>query len=349
MRAAVYVGNSNIEIKNVPIPKIGNDEILLKVKMVGLCKTDVKKIVHDMFEPPRIFGHEITGEIAEVGDDVKGFSKGDRVLVFHHVPCLDCFHCRHDNHAQCETYRKVDTTAGYGKPAGGGFAEYIRIPKLVVDRGLIRIPDDVSFEEAAGVEPLNCCQKAIKKANLKNDDDVLIVGQGSIGLTLTQLCRRARVRKIISTDLHDFKLDIAKKMGADLALNGNDPKLDEKITEFNGGTLPTVCFLAVESTDVINFGLGTVSPGGRLIFVFDKIKTKEFVIDPNIISNKEIDLIGSYSSDYTQHEESARLIFDHEINVKDIITHRFELDDLQKAVQMANNPRESIKIIITVG
>lgn len=349
MKAAVYVGNSNIEVKDVPVPRIGRDEVLLKVKMVGLCKTDVKKIVHDMFEPPRVFGHEITGEIAEMGNDVKGFSKGDRVLVFHHVPCLNCFHCDHGNYAQCETYRKVDTTAGYGESAGGGFAEYVCIPKLVVERGLIKIPNELSFEEATGVEPLNCCQKATKKANLENNDDVLILGQGSIGLTLTQLCRNAGVRNIICTDLYDLKLDMAKKMGADLVLHGDDIMLKEKITEFTGGTLPTVCFLAVESTDVINLGLDLVSPGGRIIFVFDKIKTKEFVIDPNIISNKEIDLIGSYSSDYTQHEESARLIFDRVINVKDIITHRFELDELQRAVQMANDPKESIKIVIKVG
>ena len=123
MKAAVYTGNSRIEIKDIDIPKIEDDEILLKVKLVGLCKTDVKKIVYNMFEPPRVFGHEIVGEIAETGKKVKKFKKGDRVLVFHHVPCLSCFYCRHEKYSQCETYRRVDTTAGYGKPSGGGFEE----------------------------------------------------------------------------------------------------------------------------------------------------------------------------------------------------------------------------------
>ena len=123
MKAAVYTGNSKIEIRDIDIPKIDDDEILLRVKLVGLCKTDVKKIAHNMFEPPRVFGHEIVGEVAEVGKKVKKFKKGDRVLVFQHVPCLECFYCKHNNYSQCETYRQVDITAGYGIHAGGGFWE----------------------------------------------------------------------------------------------------------------------------------------------------------------------------------------------------------------------------------
>jgi len=346
MKAAVYVGNSKIEIKEIPIPEINDDEILLNVKLVGLCKTDVKKIIHNWFEPPRVFGHEIVGEIEKVGKNIKNFNKGDRVAVFHHVPCLNCFHCKNRNYAQCKTYREVDTTAGYGEKSGGGFAEYIKIPKIVIERGLIKIPNNISNEEAIFIEPLNCCHKAVKKAKLEIDDSVLIIAQGSIGLMITKLCKLAGVKKIITTDLIENKLILSERYGADLALKTDDPLFLDKIKNFNEGNLPNKCFIAVESLDAVNQGLKAISPGGRLIFVFDKIEEKNLSIDPNIISNKEIDIIGSYSSDYSLHEETSNLIFNKRIILKDLITHEFKLEELEKSIIMAYDARASIKILI---
>jgi L-iditol 2-dehydrogenase len=347
MKAAVYLGRGEMEIKDIDIPKIDGDEVLLRVRLVGLCKTDVKKVVYNMFKAPRVFGHEIVGEIEQAGRNVSKFKKGDRVVVFHHVPCMSCFFCMHGNYSQCETYRKVDTTAGYGEPSGGGFAEFVRVPKLVVERGLIKIPEDVSYEEAVFTEPLNCCLKAVKKAELSPKDTVLIIGQGSIGLTLTQLCKMFG-SKIITTDLLDFKLDLSKKFGADFSVHTNDSRFLDKIRECNDGNLPNRCLVAVESVDAIKQGLSAIAGGGKIVFVFDKINAKEILIDPNLISNKEIDLVGSYSSDYSLHRESAELIFKHKINTRDMITHTFGLGEIGKAIDMAMHAKNSIKILITV-
>lgn len=347
MKAAVYVGDSKIEIKEIPVPEIEDNEILLKVTLVGLCKTDVKKILYNMFPPPRIFGHEIVGKIEKIGKKIiTNLKEGDRVVVFHHVPCLDCFYCRNENYSQCSTYREIDTTAGYGEKSGGGFAEYIKIPELVVERGLIKIPENVADEEAVFVEPLNCCLKAIKKANLHRGDSVLIIGQGSIGLALTQLARLYGAKKIITTDLYTFKSELSEKLGADFSFKTNDPKLSDKIRGCNEGNFPNKCFIAVESLDAVKQGLNLVSPGGEIIFVFDKIAEKNLSIDPNIISNKEIDIIGSYSSDYSLHEETANLIFNKKIKSKDMITHIFSLEELPKAIDMAIFSEKSIKILI---
>ncbi|MDD2665858.1 MAG: alcohol dehydrogenase catalytic domain-containing protein [Methanocellales archaeon] len=353
MKAAVYVGNGKIEIEDIPIPEINNDEVLLKAKTVGLCKTDVKKVVYNLLDPPRIFGHEIVGEIAKVGENVwrngeKKFEVGDRVLVFHHVPCLECFYCLNEKYSQCETYGEIDTTAGYGKPSGGGFAEYTKIPNLVARRGLIKIPDDVKYEEAVFVEPLNCCFKAIKRANISEKDTVLILGQGSIGLTLTQLCKIEKAT-VIATDLVDFKLNLSKNFGADYTIYTEDPSFVEKIRKFNNGRDANKCLVAVESLSAVKQGLDAIDRGGDIIFVFDKIKDKEVVIDPNLVSNKEIDIIGSYSSDYSLHDKSAELIFSRKINVKDMITHTFNLEEINKAIEMAFNPLRSIKILIKIS
>ena len=195
---------------------------------------------------------------------------------------------------------------------------------------------------------MNCCLKAVKKAELSKRDAVLVIGQGSIGLTLTQLCKICG-SKIIATDLLDFKLELAKKFGADFTVHTNDSKFIEKILKFNDGNLPNKCLIAVESVGAVKQGMNAISGGGRIIFVFDKIEEKELLIDPNLISNKEIDLIGSYSSDYSLHQESADLVFNKKINTKDMITHTFKLEEIEKAVSMAVNAKESIKILIEVG
>jgi L-iditol 2-dehydrogenase len=347
MKAAVYTGNGMIEIRSIPRPRIGADEILLRVRMVGLCKTDVKKIVHNIYEPPRVFGHEIVGEVAAAGRRVRGWRAGERALVFHHVPCLDCFYCRHRNYSQCETYRAIDTTAGFGKPSGGGFAEYVRVPDLVVRRGLVRVPDRVPDEAAVFVEPLNCCLKAVKKADLSEKSTVLIVGQGSIGLTLTQLCRLHGPR-IIATDLCGFKLSLARRLGAHFTVRTNDPRFAQKIRRFNGGHLPDRCLVAVEAMEAVEQAMRTTAGGGRIVFVPDKVQAKSLLIEPDLIFNKEVDLIGSYSSDYSLQKESADLVFKGRFNTKAMVTHVVDLDQLPRAVRMAVEATRSIKILIRV-
>src|SRR5256884_1870721 len=176
MQAAVYRGVNDVRLETVPVPQIGRGEILLRVHTCGICGTDLKKIHTGSHSAPRIFGHETSGMIAAVGSEVDGFAVGDRVMVFHHIPCGECFYCRHKVFAQCPVYKKVGCTAGF-EPSGGGFAEYVRVMGWIVRQGVVRIPGHVSFEQAAFIEPVNTCLKAIEALQIKHEETVLIIGQ----------------------------------------------------------------------------------------------------------------------------------------------------------------------------
>src|SRR6266513_3117618 len=208
MLAAVYRGVNDIRLETVPVPKIGAGELLLRVHTCGICGTDLKKIATGSHSAPRIFGHETSGVIALVGEGVSGLQPGDRVVVFHHIPCRNCYYCRHKTFAQCETYKKVGCTAGF-EPSGGGFAEYVRVMDWIVEKGTVRIPDGVSFEQASFVEPVNTCMKGIERMALQAGETVLVIGQGPIGIILSVLAKRAEAGVIIS-DLYEQRLTISK-------------------------------------------------------------------------------------------------------------------------------------------
>jgi L-iditol 2-dehydrogenase len=338
MKAAVYIGEGKIEYREIDVPKIGPEEALLKVAFTGLCKTDIKKITNDLLEPPRIFGHEIVGKIVRVGSKVENLFPGERVAVFHHVPCLKCFFCLQGLYSQCKIYQTIDTTAGFGKPSGGGFAEYVKLPALVVNRGIIKIPKKISYEEAVFIEPTNCCLKAVDKAGIKINETVLILGQGPIGLTLTQLSKLGGA-KVVATDLVDYRLRKSKKYGADYILNANKANLLAKIKLLTEGRGADKSIVAVESIAAINQAVQSTRPGGKVIFFFDLIKEREINLSPHIISHLEVELCGSYSSAWDLHDISAELIFNKRIDTADMITHIFPLKDLSKAVNLAKDRR----------
>src|SRR2546430_3860294 len=196
MQAAVYRGVNDVRLETVPVPEIGVGEVLIRVHTCGICGTDLKKIHTGSHSAPRIFGHETSGMIAAVGSEVDGFAVGDRVMVFHHIPCRQCFYCQRKVFAQCPVYKRVGCTAGF-EPSGGGFAEYVRVMDWIVSRGLVKIPDGVSFEQAVFVEPVNTCLKAVEALRLGSGETVLVIGQGPIGLMLASLARRAGARVIV--------------------------------------------------------------------------------------------------------------------------------------------------------
>ena len=212
MRAVVYRGINDMRIETVPVPRIGPGELLVKIATCGICGTDLKKIHTGSHSAPRIFGHEMAGVISAVGEGVSGYAVGERVMVFHHVPCSECYYCRKGTPAQCPLYKKVGVTAGF-EPSGGGFAEYIRVMDFVVSNGgVVRIPDHVSFEQAAFVEPLNTVLKGVKLLNLEPDDTVLVIGQGPIGLMHAALANRV-ADKVLTSDLYPERHAIAAKYG----------------------------------------------------------------------------------------------------------------------------------------
>src|SRR5579872_582475 len=214
MHAAVYKGGSVVAVEEIPTPRIGPGELLVRVEACGICHTDLKKIEYDLLAPPRVYGHETAGVVAQVGENVSGFAPGDRVVVFHHIPCMDCFYCRKKVYAQCPTYKKVGVTAGF-EPAGGGFSQYVRVMDWIVRRGVERIPDGVSFDRAAFVEPVNTCLKAVVQCAPGPGEVALILGQGPIGLLFTMLVRRSGAH-VIATETIPSRRALSSRCGAGL-------------------------------------------------------------------------------------------------------------------------------------
>lgn len=215
MHAAVYRGSSSVEVEEIPTPRIGPGEILIRVEACGICHTDLKKIEHNLLAPPRVYGHETAGVVAAAGSGVTKFRRGDRVVAFHHIPCRQCFYCQRKLYAQCPVYKKVGITAGF-EPAGGGFSQYVRVMDWIVEDGVEIIPDGIPFERATLVEPLNTCLKAVVQCDPQPEDLVIILGQGPIGLMFTMLTRRTGARVAVS-DTIETRLELAFRCGAEFA------------------------------------------------------------------------------------------------------------------------------------
>ena len=226
MRAAVYRGDRRVIVEDVPTPEIGPGEILIRVEACGVCHTDLKKVEYNLLPPPRVYGHETAGIVARVGSNVTKYQPGDRVIVFHHIPCLDCFYCARKLYAQCPVYKKVGVTAGF-EPAGGGFSQYVRVMDWIVRSGVEKIPEGVSFEEASFVEPVNTILKAVETSGAGRGDVVLVMGQGPIGLIFTMLLAQ-RGCQVVATDTIATRLALSKQSGAFLAL---DPRQNNVAVE----------------------------------------------------------------------------------------------------------------------
>jgi L-iditol 2-dehydrogenase len=363
MRAVVYRGVNDLRIETVPVPRIGANELLVKVAVCGVCPTDIKKIHYGTVKPPRIFGHETSGTIVKTGARIKNFRIGDRVALHHHVPCLKCHFCGHRAFAQCETYKRTGITAGF-EPAGGGFAEYVRVMDFVLP-GVVKIPAKNSFEEGAMLEPVNTVLKAVKRLNLLRGDNVLVAGQGPIGLMFTRLLKLQGVN-VLATDLLESRLKLAKQFGARWTSLVQSPKSKTKnhrsSTSDFGHRILDSAIIAVPSDDAITHALQSVRGGGQvLLFAHTKRASslfhpmredvrkprEDFDLDLASICLDEKDLIGSYSSDFTIQTEVARLVFSRRLDVRPLISHRFPLEQTAEAIQRASQPAEnSLKILI---
>lgn len=353
MRAAVYRAPDDVRTETVPVPEIGRGEVLVRIDTCGICGTDLKKIHTGSHSAPRVFGHEMAGTIAAVGQGVRGFDVGDRVMAFHHIPCGECFYCRKQTFAQCERYKKVGTTAGLGEPAGGGFAEYIRVMDWIVGdgihtAGLVKIPDDIPFEQAAWIEPVNTCFKAIKLLNLKSDETALVIGQGSIGILLAALAAQTGAT-VLTSDLYPERHAIAAQYGLNHPLDAQgDVVAACKATTAGRGA--DVALVAVGSDHLIETAMAAIRPGGRvMLFASTQHGTAGF--DPAAVCMDEKTLMGSYSASVAIQQEGIDLVFEGyrsgKLDLTRLISHRFGLEDAAEAIRLASNPQpDSMKIVL---
>jgi len=347
MQAAVYRGVHDVRLETVPVPAIGPGEILVRVHSCGVCGTDLKKISTGSHSAPRIFGHETSGTVAAIGASVTQFRPGNRVMVFHHIPCRQCFYCQNKTFAQCATYKKVGCTAGF-EPSGGGFAEYVRVMDWIVERGTVRVPDGVSFEQACFVEPVNTCLKGIYALNLRPGETVLTIGQGPIGIILSVLAKRAGA-SLITSDLYPERLKIGSSFGLDLTIDASRENVVERVRELTEGRGADAVILAVGGNSLIRTAMDAARPGGRIL-LFAQTQHGEAVIDPAAICVDEKTLVGSYSASVDLQEESVRFVMNREMDLERLVSHRFPLSQGPEALELAAHPQpSSMKIVIQPG
>ncbi len=348
MQAAVYRGVNDVRMETVPVPEIGAGEILVRVHTCGICGTDLKKIATGSHSAPRIFGHETTGMVVAAGAGVSRFRTGDRVMFFHHVPCRECFYCKHKVFAQCPVYKKVGATAGL-EPSGGGFAEYVRVMDWIVDNGgVVKIPDQVSYEQASFVEPVNTCLKAVDSLSLQKGELVLVIGQGPIGMILALLAQERGVR-VITSDLFPQRLTIGRSLGLTEAFDASKADVVRHVRDLTDGRGADVVMLAVAGSGLIRTAMDAARPGGRIL-LFAQTQHGEAVIDPAAICVDEKSLVGSYSASVDLQDDSVQFVFSGKVNLERLISHRFSLSRSVEALQFAAHPQpDSLKIVIQPG
>jgi L-iditol 2-dehydrogenase len=347
MLAAVYHGVNDVRMEIVPVPRIGAGELLVRVHTCGICGTDLKKVATGSHSAPRIFGHEIAGVVAAVGQGVTRFQPEDRVMVFHHIPCGTCYYCRRRTFAQCETYKKVGCTAGF-EPAGGGFAEYIRVMDWIVERGTVPIPGEVSFEQACFVEPVNTCLKGIETLRLEPGETVAVMGQGPIGIILAVLARRAGA-SVITSDLYPQRLKIAKSLGLEHSIDASQLDTVTAVRERTDGRGADAVILAVGGSTLIRAAMDATRPGGRVL-LFAQTARGEATIDPAAVCVEEKSLLGSYSASVQLQPESVRFVMGREMDLTRLISHRFPLTASVEALRLAAHPQpDSLKVVIQPG
>ncbi len=335
MKVAMYYSNRDVRLEEAEKPSIGKGEILLKVIASGICGSDIMEW-YRIKKAPLVLGHEVAGDIAEVGEGVTDFKVGDRVTVTHHVPCDECHYCKDDNKTMCETLR---TTKFYP----GGFAEYLRVPEINVKKGTLKLPDNVSYNDGTFVEPLGCVVRSQRKADVKENHAVLVLGSGLSGLLHIKLAKSLGC-KVVATDVSGNRRKAAEKAGADLVLDAKDD-IPGKFGEFNGGRLADRVIVCAGVMPAFRQALESVDRGGNVLFFAPLGPDEELHVPVENIWKNGVSLITSYAADKRDLEEALGLIADGKVDVRDMVTHELPIEETGKGFRLFADG-ESIKVII---
>ncbi len=345
MRAGVYRSKGRVEVEQVPVPEISDGEVLIRVAACGICGTDIKKIFQGFIEPPQILGHEVAGTVVEVGRGVTKWKPGDRVMSYHHIPCGNCFYCQRKLFSQCPGYRKTGLTAGF-TPNGGGFAEYVKAMPWVAERGIVAIPPDITFEEATFIEPVNTCLKAVEKARVGAGETVLVIGQGPIGLLLMMLSKLAGAAAYGSDPMAERRAK-SLELGADAVFDPTGGKLVDEIRARTGGRGCDAVLVAVPHPILVGEALAVARSGGRVLLFAHNDPQMKIEFPATAVGVEEKEILGSYSAAVDIQEAAAELIFSRKLPVAGLVTHRFRLEQIQRALKLAAHPTaDSMKVLI---
>ncbi|MFH1054642.1 MAG: alcohol dehydrogenase catalytic domain-containing protein [Candidatus Altiarchaeota archaeon] len=330
MRVGVYYKNSDVRVEERPKPVVGDGELLLKTMASGICGSDVMEW-YRIKTAPRILGHEVTGEIVEVGRGVRKYRKGDRVFVSHHVPCNKCDYCRRGHHTSCETLRKTNFDPG-------GFSEYIRVPKINVENGVYPLPKGMSYEDGTLIEPLACVLRGQRLMGVGKGDRVLVLGSGISGLMHIMLGRLQGAKRIVATDVSGYRLKMAEKFGADEALDARGFKPEEHPSD------KVIVCTGAQSAAVQ--ALKSVDRGGKIMYFAVPAPGYSLPVPINEFWRNEITLMTSYGAGPGDLEESLKLIAKKKVNVHGMITHRLTLDEIGIGFRLVAEADKSMKVVI---
>jgi L-iditol 2-dehydrogenase len=337
MRVAMYYNNRDVRLEELPLPKAGPGELLIRTRASGICGSDLMEW-YRIKKAPLVLGHEITGEVVEVGDGVKDFKLGDRVFSSHHVPCGKCRYCRAGHQSVCDLLRTTHFDPG-------GFAEYIRIPKINVELGTLRIPDTITFDEGSFIEPLACVVRAQRFSGVSAGQTVLVVGSGISGLLHIQLARTRGAERIIATDISEFRLKAATQFGADATIHGQED-VATRVRALNDGRPADLVIVCTGAMPAIRQATKSVDRGGTLLFFAPSAAGVDVPIPLFDYWRDEISVLTSYAASGQDLKESLDLIRDHKVRVGEMVTHRLPLADAGLGFQLTASGQDSIKVIL---
>ena len=337
MKVAMYYNNSDVRIEEMPVPSIGDNELLVKVKASGICGSDVMEW-YRIKKAPRILGHEITGDIVEIGKNVKKYRISDRVFVSHHVPCNTCRFCLNNQHTLCHTLHSTNFYPG-------GFAEYLRVPEINVDRGVFVLPKEMSYDEGVFIEPLACVVRGLKTAEMKPGQIVLVLGSGISGLLQIKLAKAWKAGKILATDVEEYRLKAAKKFGADAVIHAKDD-VPEQVKKHNDGKLADLVILCTGVPSAVKQALKSVDSGGTILFFAPIEPGLEIPFPLFDLWNKQIKMVSTYAGSPEDINSAIDLIKSKKVNVVDMISHKLPLSDATKGFLLVAKAQESMKVIL---
>jgi L-iditol 2-dehydrogenase len=338
MKAAIYYSPEDIRIEQVPVPEIGDDEILIQMKACGICGSDLMEW-YLKTRAPLVLGHEPAGIVAKKGKKVEDFDIDERVFVHHHVACMTCHYCVNGDYTLCDTFHKTNI-----KP--GGFAEYFKVPALNLKLDTLRIPKKLPFEEATFIEPVGCCIRALNKCRLKQGDSVAIIGAGSTGLIHTALSKIYGSTTTIVSDLFDHRLSCAKRFGADITVNPKNNDLKKIVKTATNDIGVDIVVITAPSVEAYRAGMEICRKGGKLCIFAPTSPSKSMEVSPKELFFSELQIIPSYSTSHLETRAALQLIDSGKLKVKELITQRFDLEETAEAFKMASNSEESLKVIV---
>lgn len=337
MNVAVYYNNRDVRLEQVAVPKIGAGELLVRIRASGICGSDLMEW-YRIKKAPLVLGHEITGEVVEVGEGVENFRVGDRVFASHHVPCGTCRYCLAGHQSVCDMLRTT-----HFEP--GGFAEYIRVPKINVELGTHRLPDEVTFDEGSFIEPLACVVRAQRFARMTAGQSVLVIGSGISGLLHIQLAKSSGAARIMATDISEFRLNAARRFGADATIHGTED-VPARLRDLNDGRLADLVIVCTGAMPAIQQAVKSIDRGGTLLFFAPTAAGVDVPIPLFDFWRDEISLVTSYAGSGEDLAQSIELIQTQRVRVAEMVTHRLPLAETGVGFQLTASGQDSIKVII---